>query len=358
MRSCSAVLVIAVLVAASLSCFAQSFTPASVVLSNGDSVDGEVLFKDWNISPTTIEFRPQQQSAIDQSDITGFKIYQGNRSYERVRINLKYYLQTVSQDRSPIRIEKPTDVFAEVIYSNALLRLYSMGDEEKTERFLLRKEGGDIVELIDFSYEIRAEKGAVIKHNPIYQSQLRQILADCDFGGTAVGYQESAIVRVLDKYSACRGITSTRKRSGVDGLANLGVLLGTGAVPTGIDPNPTRNVQAPVFGLALQFLSRKNFENRFCLVEVGVITGNLEGLIPMEHIHLAVYAGTFFGKRNLQGLVYSGASRYSGFFDTGLGISYKKKMTLVLGTSPGNLLTNRGFSIKLRYHPRFKAPGN
>jgi hypothetical protein len=354
------------------SCFAQSWTPASVVNSNGDSIRGEILFKDWNISPAAIEFRSQQQAVVNANDITAFKIYQGNRSFERVNILLKYYKPIVVQYSNPVDREVPTNVFAEVIYSNALVRLYSLGDEDKTERFLIKMEGQNIVELVNFSFRISTEKGTFQRDNQVYQKQLGQMLSDCDFGGTtSIVYQEKAIIRVLDKYSNCKGITATKSRQGVKGLVNGGLMLASTGVPTGYItstklvsvPGTTMPVstirrdqqQAPVVGIALQILSRKRFGNRFSSLEGGIITGHVPTFRNIDRVYYAIYLGTFFGKGKIQGLVFTGASRYSGFLDTGLGISYKKKLTLVANGGFVNRAGIAAFSIKLRYHPRFKA---
>jgi hypothetical protein len=40
--------------------FAQLLTPGAVFTSKGDSVRGESFFRDWDISPSSIDFRPAQ----------------------------------------------------------------------------------------------------------------------------------------------------------------------------------------------------------------------------------------------------------------------------------------------------------
>ena len=345
----------------SIESFAQTWSPGSIISATGDTTRGEIFFRDWDISPSSIDFRSGGQTST-MSDIKGFTIDKENRIYERVNIQLKYYFSVVSYGTRAVEREVPTNVFAEIVYYNSVVRLYSLGDDMKTERFLIRKNGQGLVELANYSYKVQRDGKIFQSDNHEYRGTLTYLLSDCNIKASdAMAYSEKEITRLLDKYGECNG-ASVKKKVDNRHLVNLGALVAVRNVPNWIPPYGNYNYETrnePMVGLAIQFLSRKNFGNRFLMAELAVIRGPVDAgpgsLALAKNIEFAAYGGSFFGRKNLQGIVFIGASRYSGIFETGGGISYRKKF--VLTASYGFLgSVDNAYSIKLRYHPRLKAP--
>lgn len=340
----------------------QTWKSGSLVDINGDTSRAEIQFDDGDTSPAFVNIKNGEKSTIAR-DVRAFTIDDGKRNFELVTVELKYYYKTIAFGQDPVKRSVRTTVFAEVLHNNSVFRLYSLGDDEKTERFFVRKNGGEIMELVNYSY-------LILRENKVFQSTSRpfinlitELTSDCGIAvDSKMTYTQKGFIKVMDRYADCVG-TARAKKVESRHLINLGVMIGITQLSNWSKPYTDYNRQLlhpPMLGVATQFLSKKRFGNRFLLAELAIIRGPADqgpGSLPLGQIHFGAFAGSFFGRRKLQALGFIGASRYGGIFESGVGVSYNKKLTL---TASYGLFgsTQDTYSVKLRYHPRFKLPND
>ena len=76
-----------------------------------------------------------------------------------------------------------------------------------------------------------------------------------------------------------------------------------------------------------QLLLPRRLNNTFVCVDLGRSSRN-SALVIETTFQLGLYAGKYFGRHAVQGKVYSGFSTGFGFLDTGIGVSYRKIISI------------------------------
>jgi hypothetical protein len=288
------------------------------------------LFADWDVSPGSIKFRKTPQDSgqhIQAKDVVGFSIVESKLQYESKSISIKYYFDTpISQTRNPIKSEYTGNIFLEVLMRSEKLTLYSFLDQRKEERYFIEKDN-QFLELVNIDYQISSGEGngTFRFHKAYYREQLKQLLSECPTLNTSnLAYTAKSIINLVKTYHTyCKVSFLSFEQKKVQDVTTFGFIFG-GA-----------------YGVDLQILSRKKFNNRFVTIETGV-SGN-DGLF-----YFGLYGGTYFGISAVQPFIQMGCSTRGGF-DAGAGVAYKKKTALELNTSlPSHTDPQPLYWVKLR----------
>jgi hypothetical protein len=234
------------------------------------------------------------------ADITSFTIDEGNRTYDLVNAKLKYYHTIPVQfGQNPVEKEEEVQVFAEAVYSNPAVVLYSLGDQARNERFFIKKPGELSSELTYFKFRVSRDGKTLENENEFYKTQLAGFVSDCNVNvSDGMVYSQREIIKVLDKYSVCKGVAPATAPESGGGLVNGGLMAAMTGIPI-VTGSETNIELSPVVGISLQFLSKKNFNNRFGLAEAGIITSKVtlaEGHVLPGRLYFSLYGGTFIGK--------------------------------------------------------------
>jgi len=330
---------------------AQAWREAVLVKTNGDTLKGEIDFVDPDRSVSEIHFRASQDRAgntLTTSDIKSFKMARPEQYFEVLEATINYYSRgVVKWGDNPIIDRKPLKVFAEVIRQSTHISLYSVHDDDAEERFFVRK-GAELVELVNTSYQVFRDANTYTVHEPRYEGQLRALLSDCKTSKTrSVSYDGRSMGRAIDDYLACKGEPVTTERRQPYELISVGVFatVGIGIV----DGEGIGGVaRAP---LAAQLLSRKNRNNQFLWLELGLGSAE-ELLVP---VYFGAFAGTYIGYAQVQPLVNVGVTTSSGTFTGGLGVAYRKSIILSGNISTGFIGERTVlYTVRLAWFPRLR----
>ena len=328
----------------------------------GDTINGEIDFQDWQVSPSTIYVRENARvRQYARADLKGFVIEENNLRYEVLNTKLQYHItQPVKQGQSSVERTEPVSVYAEVLFANKSIALYSLQDDLQDERFFIRKDD-EIKELVHYIIPIEKDGKLFNQEINAFRGQLRQALMDCDVKvNERLPYGSPEIVSLLRKYSECKGdATSSVERKEKKGLVMLGLMNGFSTYRDATQ-QPVLVSGDYFFGLDLQALSKRRHNRNFVWVEAGLMPGvrGHDEKPYLTHVVFAFYGGTYFGKGKVQPLVYVGGSSVVGIFDSGAGVGFNKRVVFTAGGKLVASLLGGGesyhFSFKLKVYPRLR----
>src|ERR1700741_4538931 len=128
----------------------QAWRDAVVVMTNRDSVRGQIEFTDPDVSVSSFRFRsdpgsPPVTYSID--DANSFLFVDPVQRFVKLEVQVTYYSRgVVPWGGNPITGIKKINAFAEVIRESPSIALFSVHDEDRKERFFVRK-GNELIEL-------------------------------------------------------------------------------------------------------------------------------------------------------------------------------------------------------------------
>ncbi|MCB0630448.1 MAG: hypothetical protein R2824_00700 [Saprospiraceae bacterium] len=216
----------------------KNFLPAHLIDMEGNTFVGEIDYREWNINPSSIEFREDALSEgreLGVKDIRQFSIDANQELYERAVVNLnvesvEFGYQPIFQNYNTIdsKIEKIlTVVFLRVLIKGKL-NLYQYIDINKRVHYFIQKGDGPIHELTYREVHL-LERAPVLKqgearsetdYNGVifqtYKQELAQLMGDdCPAATRTLGQlrYSNLILSVVKKYNNCMG-GSTYIRSG------------------------------------------------------------------------------------------------------------------------------------------------
>lgn len=353
----------AILILTSTVLSARNWQPSTLYFHNGDSLKGEVDFVDWKISPSVIEFRNNSQvRSYSAADLKSFMITGGNQWYELVRARLRYYnAATIQQGGNPVDHEDSVAVYAEVVYRNRNIVLYSLQDTQEDERLFIMTDD-KVRELIHFTVTFNRGGQNYNQENNSYREQLKVLLKDCEVVVPSnLAYSSRQIIMVLKKYASCRGYGAGIEKVETPGLVNIGVFTGVAGYNLKLEDESGKD---NFFGVDLQLLSKRKHSQNFIWVEAGVMPGKVGKIFDPYFTSYAfgLYGGRYLGRGRVQPVAFTGLSSLNGVFDTGAGIALDKRFILqgsfsLFSTVLGAIAHNQGvfYSFKLKVYPRFKA---
>lgn len=294
---------------------------ASLTNRNDETTQGYVRDYDWDKNPQSIEFAGQNTRQFRTIAVRSVKrlSIDGGQIYEGLFLNVPYYAKapiTVGNDRDLIRRIDSTYYFAELLLESDPVKLYRFFDADDKVRFVLTKYDSLVV-LNDIHVLLSRREHTYNYDIPEYRTTLKAVLSECPTLNTETTvYTETSLINLLKEYlSFCRidsKIHVEQKKLGkiIIGAGGFGSFLGASGE------------YLTVFGISGQVLFPKRFHNGFALIDLGRIS--LNELSPGSNIAIGLYGGRYFGRRAIQGKIYTGLSTMFGPFDTGVGISYRK----------------------------------
>jgi hypothetical protein len=325
------------------------------VTHTGDTLHGNVLFGDWDVSPTMIRFRDSinsVQRTFYANEIRRLAIFLNNKIefYEGKTTSVKQYFSTpIPIGTNPVFQVDTVTCFLEILFESEVVNLYRMLTKDKEPRFYLQKESL----LIELDYaKIQIINNSKISNREIdkYKFQLKAVLWECPTIQVAnLRYDEKSLLKILREYhSYCKVDYKVLFENENRPIFNLG---GMGGVLfwQGFEPVFSYNV-------SLRYLAPKRFNNRFVIAEFGQLYSKNRDFRDGKdtQINFALYAGTYFGKRDFRPLAFTGYSRMLGLFDTGVGVTYKKKFDFYVHSSAG-AIAYQAFEFSFRYYPTYKG---
>lgn len=342
---------------------AQNWQKATLYLVNGETVEAEVDFKDWKVSPYSISVKNGGLvESYNGSHVKRFTLTATNNSFQVVSARLRYYMKSpIPLTISPVDHDDSVAVYAEVIYADKFFELFSLQDAEARERFFIKQGKSSPEELVHYTINIEKDGHQFTNENNHYRNQLGGLLNDCpEAAKKAKGYSQKYIVAALKAYAECKGVTPSSVKQESKSLINLGVLVGSAHITY----KGYGSIGAPFFGGNVQVLSKRSMNNFFASIEVIYMPG-LKGDTQSAYGsagQLAIYGGRYIGKQRLQGVIFTGLSSINRSLDTGIGIGFDKRFVLTGSIGLGSALTDAAlgepgayYSFKLKVYPRFRA---
>jgi hypothetical protein len=328
---------------------AQTWRDAVLIRSAGDSLKGLVEFSDPDISTRQIRFRESRESSVvtyTTDQVTSFYFSNPYQRFDKLDARVTYYSRgVVAPGGNPIIGIKPIVVFAEVIRSGPTITLYSLFDEERKERFFVRK-AGELTELINVSYQVDRESKTFTVKDERYRAQLRSLLEDCPSGQPqSYNYDGKTLGKAIDKYMICKGEvtaggTGQKRRSDLLRFGLFGMLAAgsSGAEQWTLIP-----------GGSMQVLSRKNRGNQFMWLSLG---GPVSNDISEFPVYFSALAGTYMGSGKVQPLINAGVTSLLGTFTGGVGVAYNKRV--ILSGNYSRIFGTAHFAATLAVYPRLR----
>lgn len=329
----------------------QAWRDATITMTNGDTLRGQIEFTDPDVSTSVIRFRPDQNSpavSYETDDVTFFKFASPPQQFETITAQITFYSRgVVKWGENPITGTDKINVFAEVIRKSPSVTLYSVFDMNREERFFIRKES-TLTELMNVSYLVERDANTFRVKDARYEGQLRQLFIDCPaIKKKTYSYDVRSLGNAVEVYMNCKGEASAKSANQPYEKLSIGVfatwvagtvegeLIGTAAIG----------------GITSQLLSRKNQGNQFLWAEAGF--GSLEAL--WTNLYFGLYTGTYIGSGKFQPLVNVGVTSLRGSLNAGLGVAYKKRVVLS-GNANAYFLGDKTllYTIKLTVFPKLR----
>jgi hypothetical protein len=211
----------------SLSAVAQkNYQDGYIVLSNRDTVRGQVDFREWVSNPSKISFRDKTGETISYtpSDIGSFSVQEEiYRSF-----TLRFY--PFSLDAVVVASEgwnaTPYDstVFLRLL-TGGKLNLYRYEDQRSLVYFFAQTPGAVPQELRIRNHAEERDGRQVVAMDMLYRDQLTGLLADCGTVARRAGqaaYSETALRKLVFAYNNC-GKDTIEQRSAVAGTTGMAV---------------------------------------------------------------------------------------------------------------------------------------
>ena len=179
MRKC---LFIPALVAINAFASGQSnFVKAVIINYNGDSIYGNIDYRNWKNNPQTINFinPANEKQTFDPSSIKGFYIPSANETYTSFAVEMDMIPSDQNEVINNSFIDSPTikkSAFLLQLIMHPLLRLYQFSDNNK-EHFYYIKGTGEPVELIH--HYLYDESNKQVREDVTYKKQLFALFAAC-----------------------------------------------------------------------------------------------------------------------------------------------------------------------------------
>ena len=314
----------------------QSWKRSWCVTQKGDTLHGQILFEDWEISPSQIVFRDtlnQTQRTFGTTELKSF----GLRYNKRDEIFESKTVQVTTFSRALVEYGKPPfsvdtiSRFIELRFHSDVVSLFELSDVEKMPHFYIMK--NHMMTELEYGKAtlIKDDKPYAYKNNR-YKIQLKGLLQECPtLDVNEVNYTNKSLVKLLTEYhSFCKVDYSVLFSNKSRVKVNLGITGGVYFIVKG----------APYYPLdaSVRFLMPKKFYNRFLSIEVG-----MSGLW--------LNAGSYFGKDTNKFFPLT----YVGFLGpipntVGVGVSWRKKLDF----SVVGFRIPPGIGFRLRYYPTIR----
>lgn len=186
----------------------SNFVPGTIYTRNGDSIAGNIDYRNWKKNPERINFdRNGNAESFTADDISGFYIIPENERYLSYKVNI----DMTPDDPDKILAAGTTTAYSEeravfmlqLLHSNSL-NLYSFTDNNNKEHFFYQKGLQTPTELINH-YLLTGQPTQLV-HNSRYQDQLKELFQSCAVVAAKTGslrYREKEILQIFTTYVNC-----------------------------------------------------------------------------------------------------------------------------------------------------------
>jgi hypothetical protein len=232
---------IGVCCAISLSTSGQStYSDGYVVLTNNDTLRGQIENKDWKVNPTVIRFKTSGATTPSEYNTLNSKAFYVSTLDEH------YLSVTTVLDQSP---SDPTKVTAENInhkegksfFARILVRglisLYYTYDFKA--HYLVQEDTGPVHELLMGHRLVssrpatpstigRYENATVVQKNPLYKAQLTYLFDDCpeiSKKAQQVSFALNRLKQIVVDYNTCKGVKAYVQKN-EKGRNEIGIIAG------------------------------------------------------------------------------------------------------------------------------------
>ncbi len=343
----------------------KRYESAYIVTNQNDTLQGQILFEDWDKNPTEFKFKENNsevEKKFDVENTQSFFITSLNKSYIVKKVSIVIVSELIMYDKEPTQ-KKEITVFLEKLLSGPKASLYRLKSSEGRTRFFLEHDGTN-EELVKFDYQQKIDGKMYRVSNKQYQNQLQSICSDATtFEYTPPLYEEKNLKKFLKKYNACflgEIVTyeNPTKRVSFDVAPTLGIDKWISA----------DEIPRLFFGGSVRVnLPRKN-QNQFIKLDLNYIPSlvyytydlNLLPRLPISNTgvfqNISLNIGSYFGSKMFRPFVSVGFSHYSiifneikpqssPFVELNLGLSFKRKIDITLD----RILV---FDVELTIQPR------
>ena len=328
----------------------QQWKIGRLVTNNSDTIQGQIVFEDWNQSPSLIQFKDEHGIMTSKSaeEVKSFSIQEPHKTFESKNVILSYYSKdVVAAGASPIVRTDSVTLFLEVLLRSSRVTLYECMDDERQTRFFLEKDGR-LHELRNQVYRLAKGETSHLIKSKIYKAQLKQLLSECPTLNTEqLSYTDKGMVDLLVKYH-------TYCKTEYEAESHHEIAPERFAIGAIFRYAPEIENVKSYLGLNALIFSKKKFNSFFVSVDIGAGFGQQEEVYEAKtnRICFGLYGGKYFGLGEWHPIIFTGISNTNGALDTGVGISYQR--LVAASASLGLINLTKGdpaFSFQLRITP-------
>lgn len=245
----------------------KNFLPGTIIDRHGDTLRGEIDFRDWQTTPARISFRQADSSEVRELDAMELLSFEVNAErYESRRVRVFPYSRN-PESLSPVEnIGKAQDttLFLQVLITGKLT-LWEYRFAGGIDYFFVNGEGGSPEQLRLITRLTMNEGLMAVEKEELFKNQLAYLLKDCPVAAqraSAARYNAESLERLIFIYNTCG--RDTVEKAVDPGRVQLFPLLGyvssrlrfSGYPPEGSQHYPDYSGIAGGFG-ALFILPRK-----------------------------------------------------------------------------------------------------
>ena len=248
----------------------SNFVKSAVINNNGDSIYGNIDYRNWKNNPNTINFinAANEKQVFDASSIKGFYIPASNETYTSFTVELDLLPGDQREAINNSFIDSPTikkRVFLLQLIKHPALSLYLFAIQ-KRDHFYYTKGNEEPVELIH--HYVYDEASKQVSENAKYKEQLSSVLASCPdlvAKSRTIEFRKNEIQDIIVNYLHCTAPGSAVEIKKNDPVSfEFGIVAGvmlnqfsfTGTEPFLVDENYSSTL-SPLVGLSFDIgLSR------------------------------------------------------------------------------------------------------
>jgi hypothetical protein len=237
------------IVLACVSSFSQNnFQPATIVTINGQSITGQIDYKNWKQTPSTVSFRTDKTSAPTNygiDDLTSFTV--SGDLYKRAIVDISERREALSHLSlgDSMNTRKDTVFLLTIVSGPKSLHYYT----DNVNHFYIETENG--YEWLRYNrYKVKEEvlvasagyaptSEEYVRTNKEYLGQLREYLKDCSNLSGDVKYDIKSLRNTFISYYDCRGINPDYLQKPEGEKIEIGMIAGV--CNTTFNVNTTKN---------------------------------------------------------------------------------------------------------------------
>lgn len=191
-------------------CAQQSWKKSWCVTPKGDTLRGQILFEDWEISPSEIVFRDtlnQKQQIFRTTELKSFGLRYDKREeiFESKTVRVTTFSRAlVEYGKSPLSVDTISR-FIELKFQNDIISLFMLSDADKIPHYYIMK-NFIMTELEYGRATLMKDNQPYAYKNNRYRSQLKMLLAECPtLDVSEVDYTDKSLMKLLTEYhSYCK----------------------------------------------------------------------------------------------------------------------------------------------------------